>query len=159
MKAFLSPKTVRYSSAENSLAIFIRSGEPWLMRYCWRAYVQGTSQCLLRRMLQALLPDKNILIRHSVQHFGVRHPYRDTGKNRSPGQDLRHNTRTQSAHTRGIHVMSETHRYGTLTRVTRVPMFCGLISTGLLSSSYSRVVIYHARNAEVPVPPERSIER
>jgi hypothetical protein len=28
-------KTPGYS-AENSLVIFIRGGEPWIMRYCWR---------------------------------------------------------------------------------------------------------------------------
>jgi hypothetical protein len=36
---YLSQKTLRYSP-ENSPAIFIRGGEPWLMGYCWR-----TPQC------------------------------------------------------------------------------------------------------------------
>jgi hypothetical protein len=31
-------------SAENILAIFIRGGEPWLMRYCWLSLSGTLSQ-------------------------------------------------------------------------------------------------------------------
>src|SRR4029450_1154533 len=45
-------------SLENSRAVFIRGGEPWLMRYCWRIYCKVLEVLLLAYVFQAFLPSK-----------------------------------------------------------------------------------------------------
>src|SRR5215472_2153770 len=45
-------------SAENSPAIFIRGGEPWLMSYCWRTYFQVT-----RMHVVSAHPERHVVVR------------------------------------------------------------------------------------------------
>ena len=45
-------------STENSPAIFIRGGEPWLMGYCWRIYSKVLEGLFLSYVSQAFLPSK-----------------------------------------------------------------------------------------------------
>ena len=62
-------------SLENSPAIFIRGGEPWLMDYCWRTDDHATERRLLRRILRVPGPSLMAYAKHNFRHLGVRPQY------------------------------------------------------------------------------------
>jgi hypothetical protein len=67
-------ETPRYSP-ENSPAIFICGGEPWLIRYCWRIYFKVLEVLFLGEVFPAFLPSKKACGIHKFRHLGVRQQY------------------------------------------------------------------------------------
>ena len=58
----------RYST-ENSLVIFIRGGEPWLMGYCWSFYFHVTPLLSRCRIFSTSGPAITAYARHYRRHF------------------------------------------------------------------------------------------
>ena len=62
-------------SPENSRVIFIRGGEPWLMRYCWRTYFHAIQPRWLRWILQVPVSSTMAYARRNFRPWGVRQQY------------------------------------------------------------------------------------
>jgi hypothetical protein len=67
-------KTFGYSP-ENSPAIFIRGGEPWLMSYCWPTSFKVLGVLFLREVFSTFLPSTKACWTHKLRHFGVDQQY------------------------------------------------------------------------------------
>jgi hypothetical protein len=66
----VSTKLMR-DSPENSSAIFIRGGEPWLMSYCWSTYFKVLRVLFLGEVSSAFLPSKTASWTPKFRHVGV----------------------------------------------------------------------------------------
>jgi hypothetical protein len=58
-------------SPENSLTIFIRGGEPWLMGYCWPTSFKVLAVLFLAEVSPAFLPSKKACGSHEFRHLEV----------------------------------------------------------------------------------------
>src|SRR5262245_40060383 len=57
-------------SPENSPAIIIRGGEPWLMGYCWSFNFHATRLLLLRWILGVFWSSTTAYVWHAFWHLG-----------------------------------------------------------------------------------------
>src|SRR4029434_11199377 len=62
-------------SPENSPAISIRGGEPWLMGYCWPTSFKVLGVLFLEEVSSAFLPSKKACGSHEFRHWGVGQQY------------------------------------------------------------------------------------
>jgi hypothetical protein len=62
-------------SLENSPAIFIRGGEPWLMGYCWPTPFKVLGVLFLGEVCSAFLPSKKACWSHQFRYLGVGQQY------------------------------------------------------------------------------------
>src|SRR5262245_16297050 len=72
-------------SPENSPAIFIRGGEPWLMGYCWQIYFKVLEVLFLASVSHAFLPSKQACGAHPFRHFCIRQRYRGVFRDTTTG--------------------------------------------------------------------------
>src|SRR5262249_7329371 len=70
-------------SPENSPAIFIRGGEPWLMNYCWRTPFKVLGVPSLVKVSPAVLPSKKTWAAHKFGTFEFANSLRSVSETRS----------------------------------------------------------------------------